>query len=73
MCKIKREIEIQLSYKEALQVLRKWCQTAPEIVSIVLKNPLGVCSFPKQCQDFSCETLSCEADFLSNGRPSKMS
>ena len=69
---IRRSFEIELEVYEEFQVVKKWCKSEKlkKAVAILLKSKnrfTGSCPFPKECRDFPCSSLSCNADECSNG------
>jgi len=70
---IERRIKIELEPHEEFAVVRKWARKYPKALEILLRNPNANCPFPVECVHFPCDSLSCNADCLSNGRPFKSS
>ena len=68
-----KEVQIELSPHDILQVIRTVAQQNPEIVKIILKNSKGYCPFPDMCRSFPYKTLSCNADVCENGYVYRMS
>ena len=58
---------IQVDEWDQLQIIRSWCKEKPDVVKKLLKNPKGTCPFPKECRNFPCKDLSCNADEILDG------
>lgn len=86
---ITRNFDIELSKKEELMIVRKWCIENRLVIEILLKDEFnGQCPFPEACSAFPrpeesqnkrkkmqryCGTLTCNADVCSNGCAYRMS
>jgi hypothetical protein len=60
--KIRKEIEIELTEEEEMNIIRKWCKNDKRTVEVLLQHPEGYCPFPTHCKEFPiCKHLSCNA------------
>ena len=73
--KFTKEIQLRMSLTcdQEFMVVRRWAKRYPDAVKALLKHPESDCPFPKDCNRFPCETMSCNADTCENGYEYRMS
>lgn len=60
--------EYMATIKEEMVILRRWALRSPKTLANLIVNPVGVCPFPIECDQFPCDSLSCNADNFDAGR-----
>lgn len=75
--KINKNIVIEINHNEMFELLcdftSKNLTLVNKIIELTLNKKKIACPFPFICKDFPCSNLSCNADYLTNGYPNKMS
>ena len=60
--------EYMATIKEEMTILRRWALRSPKTLANLIVNPVGACPFPIECDQFPCDSLSCNADNFDAGR-----
>jgi len=72
------EIRREEMFRLVVQFLREYPEVGVQIIAVLEKGEKKrwqriSCPFPFVCNEFPCETLSCNADTCSNGHAYRMS
>ena len=62
------DAEYMTTIKDEMVILRRWALRSPKTLANLIVNPVGVCPFPIECDQFPCDSLSCNADNFDAGR-----
>ena len=62
------DAEYMATIKKEMVILRRWALRSPKTLANLIVNPVGVCPFPIECDQFPCDSLSCNADNFDAGR-----